>query len=139
MALGVLHTVNCGVWHRGRLSAYWKGPPLMKKFMLVYHAATPEAAHSHDEEEMKAVMGAWMAWGEKVGSRMVDFGTPLAGGTRVAPDGSTASSVREVVGYTIIEAESFDDALGLAKEHPHLQMPGGCVIEVHEAQPVPGS
>ena len=26
----------------------------------------------------------------------------------------------------------------LAQAHPHLTMPGGCEIEVHEALPVPG-
>jgi len=26
----------------------------------------------------------------------------------------------------------------LAKVHPHLNMPGGCEIEVHEAQQIPG-
>ena len=31
-----------------------------------------------------------------------------------------------------------DAALALAQDHPHLNMPGGCTIEVHEAQPVPG-
>jgi hypothetical protein len=42
------------------------------------------------------------------------------------------------VGYSIIEATDRDDALALAEGHPHLNMPGGCTIEVHEAQAVPG-
>jgi hypothetical protein len=70
---------------------------------------------------------------------MIDFGTPLAGGgTRVTPDG-TSPSTREVAGYSIMEAESVDAALELAQSHPHLKMPGGCEIEVHEAQAVPGT
>jgi hypothetical protein len=32
----------------------------------------------------------------------------------------------------------FDAALDLARNHPHLNMPGGCEIEVHEAQAIPG-
>lgn len=59
-----------------------------------------------------------MAWGDKVG-------TPLAGGVHVPPEGAAAST-NEVVGFE------------LAKAHPHLNMPGGCTIEVHGAQPVPG-
>jgi len=43
-----------------------------------------------------------------------------------------------VVGYSIIEASDMDAAVSLAKGHPHLNMPGGCEIEVHEAQPIPG-
>lgn len=111
----------------------------MSKFVFIYHAPmTPAEATPPTPEQMDAVMGAWMAWAGKVGERMVDFGTPLAGGVRVGSDGATAPSEREVVGYTIIEADSMDAALELAQAHPHLNMPGGCEIEVHEAQPIPG-
>ena len=112
----------------------------MTKYVIVYHAPpmSPDASPP-EAEVMKSVMQAWMAWGETVGSRMLDFGTPLAGGVRVAPGGATSPSDRQVAGYTMIEAESFDEALELAKQHPHLNMPGGCEIEVHEAMPVPGS
>lgn len=63
--------------------------------------------------------------------------SPEAGGTRVATEG-TSPGTRDVAGYTILEADDFDAALDLARIHPHLNMPGGCEIEVHEAQAVPG-
>lgn len=111
----------------------------MSKFVFTYHAPMPPAeATPPSPEQMEAVMGAWNAWAGKVGDGLVDFGTPLAGGVRVSADGSTSASVREVVGYTIIEAHDLDAALELAKGHPHLAMPGGCEIEVHETQPIPG-
>jgi hypothetical protein len=111
----------------------------MSKFVFIYHApTTPADAAPPTDEQMAEVMGAWNAWAGKVGDGMVDFGTPLAGGVRVTADGSTAPSDREVVGYSIIEADSADAALALAQGHPHLMMPGGCEIEVHEAQPIPG-
>lgn len=111
----------------------------MSKFIFVYHAPqTPADAAPPSPEEMEQVMGAWMGWAGRVGEGMVDFGTPLAGGVRVASDGSVAPSERQVVGYTIIEADSAEAALELAQAHPHLQMPGGCEIEVHEAQAIPG-
>ena len=110
----------------------------MTKYLFIYHAPmTPADATPPTPEQMEAVMGQWNAWAGKVGDRMVDFGTPLAGGVQVTPDG-TSPSTREVAGYTLIEADSMDDALALAKDHPHLNMPGGCTIEVHEALPVPG-
>ena len=108
----------------------------MTRFVFMYHAPdTPAAAPT--PEQMGAVMAEWTAWGEQVGDGLVDFGTPLAGGVRVTPGGTTPSS-REVSGYSIIEADDLDAAIELAKAHPHLNMPGGCEIEVHEMQPVPG-
>ena len=110
----------------------------MAKFVFIYHAPTTPAENTPtDPAEMEKVMGQWMAWAGRVGDGMVDFGTPLANGIQVTPDGTSAST-REVVGYTILEADDMDAALALAKDHPHLNMPGGCSIEVHEAQPVPG-
>jgi YCII-related domain len=110
----------------------------MTKYVFIYHAPpTPADAEQPSPEQMEAVMGAWMAWAGTVGDGMVDFGTPLAGGVRVGPSG-TSSSDREVAGYSIIEAADMDAALELARNHPHLTMPGGCTIEVHEALPVPG-
>jgi hypothetical protein len=110
----------------------------MTKFVFIYHAPPMSAdAPQPSPEQMEQVMQAWMAWAGKVGDGMVDFGTPLAGGTRVTPDGTSASD-RQVAGYSIIEAADMDAALALAQDHPHLNMPGGCEIEVHEAQPVPG-
>ena len=110
----------------------------MGKYVFVYHAPmTPAEAAPATPEQMEAVMGEWMAWAGRVGEGMVDFGTPLAGGVRVTKEG-TWPSTREVAGYSILEAADMDAALELAQGHPHLNMPGGCEIEVHEVQPVPG-
>jgi hypothetical protein len=110
----------------------------MAKYVFIYHARmTPADATPPDPEQMEAVMGQWNAWAAKVGDGMIDFGTPLAGGTRVTTEG-TSPSTRDVAGYSILEADDFEAALDLASSHPHLSMPGGCEIEIHEAQAVPG-
>jgi hypothetical protein len=110
----------------------------MGKYVFIYHAPmSPADAAPPAQEDIDASMGQWMAWAGRVGDRMVDFGTPLANGVRVTTDG-VSPSTREVAGYSIIEADDLDAALELAKGHPHLDMPGGCEIEVHEAQAVPG-
>ena len=110
----------------------------MNRYVFVYHAPmTPADATPPTPEQMNAVMSQWNEWAGRVGDGLVDFGTPLADGVRVSQDG-TAASTRGVAGYSIIEAQGMDAAVELARSHPHLQMPGGCEIEVHEAQAVPG-
>jgi hypothetical protein len=110
----------------------------MAKYVFIYQAPmTPADATPPTPEQMEAVMGQWNAWAAKVGDRMVDFGTPLAGGVRVTTEG-TSRSTRDVAGYSILQAADLDEALGMARDHPHLNMPGGCEIEVHEAQAIPG-
>ena len=69
---------------------------------------------------------------------MVDFDTPLEKGVRVFPGGITAPSQREVAGYSVIEVKNFEAAVEIARQHPHLNMPRGCEIEVHEARQNPG-
>jgi hypothetical protein len=110
----------------------------MTKFVFIYHAPQlPEDAPPPSQEQMESSMQAWNEWAGRVGDGMVDFGTPLAGGVRVTPTG-TSPSDKQVAGYSIIEAADMDAALALAQGHPHLNWTGGCEIEVHEAQPVPG-
>ena len=111
----------------------------MTTFLFVYHAPMPPAdATPADPAELEAVTNAWMAWAGRVGEGLIDFGAPLAGGVHVTPDG-TSPSTQDVAGYSLVQADSMEAALALAEGHPHLAMPGGCTIEVHEAQPVPGS
>ncbi len=110
----------------------------MGKYVFIYHAPmTPAEATPATPEQMEAEMAAWMGWAGRVGESMVDFGAPLSGGVRVTANG-TSPSTREVAGYSIVEAASLEAALAFADGHPHLNMPGGCEIEVHEAQEIPG-
>jgi len=111
----------------------------MSKFVFIYHApTTPVEAAPSSPDDVAASMAEWNAWAGKVGDDLVDFGTPLADGVRVTADRSVAPSTREVIGYSILEAADLDAAIELAKVHPHLDMAGGCEIEVHAAQAVPG-
>lgn len=88
-------------------------------------------------EEAKKGMEPWFTWKEKVGDGMVDMGTPLGNGMKVTKDG-TSPSEKEVVGYSILQANSIDEAVKMLKDHPHLDLVDGCSIEVHESLPLPG-
>jgi hypothetical protein len=111
----------------------------MKRFMVIYRApmeAAKKIATVSPEEAQKG-MEPWMAWQEKVGEGMVDLGTPLGMGMKVTKSG-TVPSDKEVVGYTILQALSMDEAVAMLKDHPHLDWVDGCSIEVYESLPLPG-
>ena len=110
----------------------------MKTFIVIYYAPTSADQNMQaDPKEMAGVMDAWMAWAKKVGSGMKDIGTPLGNGFQITKSGKDAPSKSNIVGYSIIQAESMDEAKALLKDHPHLSMPGACEIEVHESLPLP--
>ena len=113
----------------------------MKKFVVTYLApidATWKTAES-SPEDMEKGMEAWMKWAEKCGSKLVDMGSPLGNGITVRPGGSTSSSSSDIIGYSILQADSMEGALSLLKDHPHLDWNADCEIELHEALPAPGN
>jgi len=106
----------------------------MKKFIVIYHApseAVAQMAKATPEQQAEG-MKPWFAWKDSIGNKLVDFGSPLMGGTRLLPDGRSEMSKREVTGYSILQAKDMEEAKALLKNHPHLAWTGGCDIEVHE-------
>jgi hypothetical protein len=108
----------------------------MAKFMVLYRSPTPatEMMAQMTAEQSKAGMDMWMAWSEKVGPALADFGMPLGASRSVG----SKSSESQVTGYSILEAGSLDEAMNLVEDHPHLQTPGGATIDVYEFLPMPG-
>ena len=105
----------------------------MKKYLVLYHMSTSfmEMAKDADPAETQAGMEAWMAWFGRCGDRLVDMGTQLAGGQRMTASGN-APSERNVVGYSILQAENMEAAKALLADHPHLAWSPDCEVEVHE-------
>ena len=113
----------------------------MKNFIVIYHApidAMKQTAEA-SPEEMKKGMEQWMVWAQKCGDKLLDMGTPLMGGEKLAADGSTTPSEKQVCGYSVLQAENMDEAKSLLQEHPHLKWNEACEIEVHETMPLPGA
>jgi hypothetical protein len=110
----------------------------MKKYIVLYRASESavEKTKDMDPEEMKKGMEAWMTWSSKCGEGLVDIGTPLGSGQKVSSEGVTSGN-SGVMGYSILQAEDMDKAVGMLKEHPHLGWAEGCEIEVHESLPMP--
>ena len=105
----------------------------MKKFLVLYHLPLSflETAQNADPAEMKAGMEAWMAWAARCGDGLVDMGAQLGGGQRMTASGNS-SSERNVVGYSILQAENMEAAKALLADHPHLTWSPDCEVEVHE-------
>ena len=108
----------------------------MAKFMVLYRSPTPatEMMTQMTPEQRKAGMDMWMAWSEKCGAALADFGMPLGDSRSVGSD----STDSQVTGYSILEAGSLDEAVKLVDDHPHLMTPGAATIDVYEFLPMPG-
>ena len=103
----------------------------MGKFVLLYTGGSGEMGES--EEEQADVMGQWMNWFGSLGESVVDGGAPFGPAHAITSegDGEVTSGSH---GYSIIEADSLEEAAEKAAGCPHLS--GGGTIEIHEAMPV---
>jgi hypothetical protein len=104
----------------------------MADFVLLYSGGgMPET-----EQEQAQVMKAWTDWFGSIGGALKDGGNPFTptvitiesdGAVRDGAAGAMAS------GYSIITADSLDEAVGIAKGSPALQ--GGSSVTVYETFP----
>ena len=110
----------------------------MNKFIVIYYApaSAMEKMKDSSPEEMKKGMEPWMKWAEKCGDGLVDMGTPLGNSQKVTKSGNTQSGSK-IIGYSILQAESMEEAVKMLQEHPHLDWTDGCEIEVYESLPMP--
>lgn len=106
----------------------------MKKFVFIYKGNGSRPAGSQEE-----TMKAWMDWMSGLGSAIVDGGNPFNDGAKsVTKDGASEVAVSNAAsGYTIVNAESIDAAVEMAKTCPlHTQEGGVAAVEVYEALPM---
>jgi hypothetical protein len=55
-----------------------------------------------------------MQWAKKCGDKLVDLGSPLAGGQKLSPSGSTASNLN-IAGYSVLQAENMEEPKNYCK------------------------
>ena len=119
-----------------------KAAPLSgKKFLIIYHAPMDAMAQTANvsPEEQEAGMAQWRAWAERVGRKLLDLGAPLINGQRLNSRGSTMPSTKEVAGYSLLQAEDWEDVMNLLEGHPHISgWHPEATIEVHETMLLPG-
>lgn len=97
----------------------------MAKYLLAYHGGSGMAA---SEEEQAEIMAAWGAWYESLGASIVDGGAPVGAAKTVAADGSVSDGggSNPLTGYTVVSADSFDDAVAKASGCP-IRDAGGSI------------
>ncbi len=105
----------------------------MAKYMTLYLAPAAAMAQMMQAtpEQMKAGMGEWTQWSDDNDEVIDDLGGPLGKTKRISGAG-VADTKNELTGYTIVEADSFEEAAKLFEDHPHLKMGEGAVIDLLE-------
>lgn len=93
----------------------------MNTYLFLYYGGTEPSS----PEEGEAMMDAWLAYFSKIGHHLADGGAPI--GARSSVGGDTPGNV---TGYSLIMAESLEEARALTEDHPHLA--SGGTIEILE-------
>jgi hypothetical protein len=93
----------------------------MKKFIFLTYGFEPPT---------QEIMDAWNNWFASIGDKMVDIGSPFGAGREITHSGTKELPLgaESVTGYTIINADSIDDAVEIAKGCPIITS-----IRVYEA------
>lgn len=100
----------------------------MTNFVLMYTGSTmPES-----EADSAQMMADWGAWYGKMGEAIVDGGNPFSRSKTVSADGISdgPAATPEVTGYTVIAADSIEEAAAMCEGHPHIKWGGK--VTVHE-------
>lgn len=113
---------------------------MSKKFLLIYRSDAQAEQHAPSPEEMSEVLKLWGQWKQRfpessspsivdMGDGLLPTGKRLKGG--VLSDGPVVESKEIISGYSIVAANTYDDAVVVARECPINHVPGS-YIEVRE-------
>ena len=105
----------------------------MSQYVIVYlggdQPSSPEEGQKH--------FAKYKEWLSSLGDSAVSPANPLKDTSTVNPDGTvTTGGTTTMSGYTIIEADSMESALSIAKACPFLDIGGS--LEVSELMQMPG-
>jgi len=105
----------------------------MTQYLIVYLGGDQPSS----PEEGKQHFSKYMAWLSSLGDSAVSPANPLKNTSTVNTDGTvTDGGATKMSGYTIIEADSMEAALTIAKACPFLDIGGS--LEVSELVEMPG-
>ena len=112
----------------------------MAKYMLLLHD-DPSSFATMSPEQIQKVIEKYMAWGSRLkqagvlseSHKLTDEPGKVMrgkGGTIRVTDGPYSETKEILGGYYVVEAESYDRAMDLARDCPHLEYGG--TIEVRQ-------
>lgn len=105
----------------------------MPQFVISYIGGNPPTT----PEEGQQHMAKYRTWLSSLGDAAVSPANPMRNTQTVNPDGTvTAGSLTSMSGYTIVEVDSHDEAVAIAKACPFLEVGGS--LEVSELMQMPG-
>ncbi len=99
----------------------------MKKFILAYYGQP----NFTSAEEAKKHQELWKEWAAELGDAIVNPGTPAKPGKVVTKDSVTDTEAGAFNGYTVVQAESLEQAVEYTQKCPFI-VDGG-TMSVHEA------
>src|SRR5262245_30072338 len=106
----------------------------MPTYLVTYHGGPGMPSDPAAAQQMTVAFQAWTA---EVGSALRDPGAPLGAAKTVSGDGvADGQTEASIGGYTLLDAGSLDEAVGLVRSHPFLTRGGS--LEVSEAVSVGG-
>lgn len=110
----------------------------MKRYIVLYYAplAVAERFAQVTPEEAQQGMQLWIDWSQRIGTGLIDAGKPLGNARRITPTGVSATDSK-IIGMSILQAETMDEALGMVADHHHLGWAADCEIVLLEEQPIP--
>ncbi|MGB5557937.1 MAG: YciI family protein [Paracoccaceae bacterium] len=104
----------------------------MSKYVIVYLGGDQPSS----PEEGKKHFAKYQEWLSSLGDSAVSPANPLKGTSTVNPDRTVSiGSTTSMSGFTIIEADSQDAAISIAKDCPFLDVGG--TLEVSELMQMP--
>ena len=99
----------------------------MPQFVIVYLGGNQPS----NPEEGKKHFAKYMEWMSSLGDSAISPMNPLKDTSVVRPDGTiTEGTTTAMSGYTVIEADSMESALSVARKCPFLEIDG--TLEVSE-------
>ena len=105
----------------------------MPQYLITYLGGNQPSSPEEGEQHFSK----YMDWLSSLGDSIVSPANPLKDTCTISPDGTVAAgSTTTMSGYTIIQVDSMEAALSIAKACPFLDVGGS--LEVSELVEMPG-